>query len=293
MEGSLGNVDGTDGSAWREALIEELVNPRPWLGRPVAESRDELICKDDQELRRLGAATREERARGQPPHMVIEELVEFYESRYAVDFAIWNRKVLWSIDEATAILCSLNPDMVKLKNINEIARNSRLGNYFKDVYDRLDRATKARQLLSMDKPQGFLDWAVRNDIIIPPALSALLRLPQTAKIEVQELTRLRTRVVELEADLAEARAEIARHELAFCEKLHHSRKAKMQMMIYIWVKSIVPKFDPNIVGTDAIPRLQQQFVKHNLSIDDEPLRETIKEAFFKIKELKSFGKQSS
>ena len=119
-----------------------------------------------------------------------------------VEFDLWARMSVWTLEECTALALGLDPAFVNWNLIGERLGASTLGRRYRDVYSLVKSAVSGGFLKEPIFPIKFLSWADREGIATPTKLRELVGLRRDGCVNWQ------VRCDELERSNAVLKAEV-------------------------------------------------------------------------------------
>src|SRR3954452_22360468 len=114
--------------------------------------------------------------------------------RKELDVEFWRSMPGWTVEEAAALLCGLNPDSV---SADRIAQG---GDTHSKLVRRLQRAVEMGDLEVPARPKKLVRWARDNDLTVDDRLKSAVRWDTTLRNWRDEYMKLREKHKALERE---------------------------------------------------------------------------------------------
>jgi len=183
-----------------------------------------------------------------------EEQERFYNQPYAdADFSFWSKMPCWNLEEAVALSFGKCPEVVNTVKLEGCGHTSPFIQKYHRLRDWVERARRTSQLAEPVVPKAFIAWARQNEVEFPATLEAAVAAREESAPSIP--------------------ASGGRYE----DNLHpKERPTVLKLIIAMAVKSY--NYNPSNFRNEAIKRITSHVYDVGLSIDEDTVRNWLKES---------------
>jgi hypothetical protein len=175
------------------------------------------------------------------------------------DYQFWASMPGWTVDEAAALLCDLEPDNISQDRSGEALAKCRM------LARRLKRAEEMDLLESPMRPGEFLEWAISNQLGVSEALTACVKSDKQPKDWRRKFFRTRRKLRKLQEQI---------------DPVKPKQLKTFQILIY---SMAADKFGLNEKDShNTVAKVQRTIQLAGLKLDDDTIRKTLQEAKLRI-----------
>jgi hypothetical protein len=255
----------------------KLINGREDVMQAIAQFREQLKGKSDEEIKRLYNREKQKEKQLYRQQVELQDQQRFFtKDSGKVDFELFSKMTHWTTEEAVSLSFGKDPKAVKWDLLNGYKGESSFAKEFLDRKNLIERALKGDTLkyrtdehakaVCIDPPD-FIAWAIKQEIPIPAEIKEMASILEKRSIDWE------TRCKELQAEVTALQEKLKHLEKPFDSK----RELTYQKVVHACV--VLPaKFNAEAKRNSATTSIITKIETAGLKIDKEALLAVLRDS---------------